>query len=159
MQTFCSNVYTDRWVYHLSMSIKGATRSVSEASLHSISLIALSSFLLLYSYQQLRMPYTFILYILTLVLLLLPFSSRLTTLDTAILGNMALILALSLKITYTDTTSGAKQFYTSVQLILIYLPLLYPGFSLERRCIKNMLSGDAAKNGKHQQQDLVPWSI
>ena len=37
MQTFCSNVYTDRWIYHFVNVFQVATKNASEASLHSTS--------------------------------------------------------------------------------------------------------------------------
>ena len=66
--------------------------------------------------------------LLLLIAVIQPYnSSRLNTLDTAILGNMVLIHILSQQIMDTNTLLAVKQFYASIRLILIYLPLMYPG--------------------------------
>lgn len=53
--------------------------------------------------------------------------------DAAISGNLALILILSRHIADADIPIRAKQFYATVWMILIYLPLLYPGILFGRK--------------------------
>ena len=121
MQTFCSNVYTDRWVYHFVNVFQGCYKE------------RFRSFSSLYLFY--RIIHLLVALVLMLVIAVIqPYTSnRLNTLDTAILGNMALILVLNLLITDPDTSSDIKQFYTAVQVILIYLPLLYPSILFGRK--------------------------
>ena len=62
-----------------------------------------------------------------------PTTHHLNTLDVAILGNLALILILNLHITDPNTPIGVRQFCASLQMILIYLALLYPNIFLEKK--------------------------
>ena len=138
MQTFCSNVYTDRWVYHFVNVFQGCYKERFR-SFSSLYLFYRIIHLLVAVFTPRAEDALCIQLFLTLVLMLViaviqPYTSnRLNTLDTAILGNMALILVLNLLITNPDTSSDLKQFYTAVQLILIYLPLLYPSILFGRK--------------------------
>ena len=138
MQTFCSNVYTDRWVYHFVNVLQGCYqehfRSFSSLYLfHRIVHLLVAVFIP--RPEDALCAQIF----LTVALLLLisacqPYNShRLNTLDAAILGNLALILILSLHITDLKTSIETRQFFASLQMILIYLPLLYPGILLGRK--------------------------
>ena len=138
MQTFCSNVYTDRWVYHFVNVFQGCYkdrfRSFSSLYLFHRIIQLLAAVFIPRAEDALRIQLILTLALLVLIAIVQPYtSSRLNTLDTAILGNMALILVLSLLIIDADTPTGIKHFYTSVQMILIYLPLLYPGIIFGRK--------------------------
>ena len=131
MQTFCSNVYTDRWVYHFVNVFQGCYkerfRSFSSLYLFYRIIQLLVAVFIPRAEDALRIQLILTLVLMLVIAVIQPYiSNRLNTLDTAILGNMALILVLNLLITDPDTSSGIKQFYTAVQVILIYLPLLYP---------------------------------
>ena len=99
--------------------------------------------------------------ILTFALLLLiaicqPYNSNcLNTLDTAILGNLTFILILSQQIAYTYTSITAKQFYASFQVILIYLPLLYPGFLLGKKVYMKCAQLRCCQRQEQVQEDDV----
>ena len=138
MQTFCSNVYTDRWVYHFVNVFQGCYkerfRSFSSLYLFHRIIQLLAAVFIPRAEDALRIQLILTLVLLLLIAIFQPYnSSRLNVLDTAILGNMALILVLSLLITDVHTPTEAKWFYTSVQMILIYLPLLYPGILFGRK--------------------------
>ena len=62
-----------------------------------------------------------------------PTTHHLNTLDVAILGNLAFILILNLHITDLNTPIGVRQFCASLQMILIYLALLYSNILLEKK--------------------------
>ena len=138
MQTFCSNVYTDRWVYHFVNVFQGCYkerfRSFSSLYLfHRIVHLLVAVFI--HKLEDVLRTQL----ILTVALLLLiatcqPYNSRkLNTLDTAILGNLALILILNLHITDLNTPIGTRLFYASIQMILIYLALLHPVILLGKK--------------------------
>ena len=138
MQTFCSNVYTDRWVYHFVNVFQGCYkecfRSFSSLYLFHRIIQLLAAVFIPRAEDALRIQLILTLVLLLLIAIFQPYnSSRLNALDTAILGNMALILVLSLLITDVHTPTEAKWFYTSVQMILIYLPLLYPAILFGRK--------------------------
>ena len=138
MQTFCSNVYTDRWVYHFVNVLQGCYkerfRSFSSLYLfHRIAYLLVAVFIPK-AEDALRIQIFLTVALLLLIATFQPYNSRkLNTLDAAILGNMALILILSLHITDLNTPIGTRQFYASLQMILIYLPLLYPGILLRKK--------------------------
>ena len=138
MQAFCSNVYTDRWVYHFVNVFQGCYkerfRSFSSLYLFHRIIQLLAAVFIPRVEDALRIQLILTLLLLLLIAIFQPYnSSRLNALDTAILGNMALILVLSLLITDVHTPNEVKWFYTSVQMILIYLPLLYPGILFGRK--------------------------
>ena len=138
MQTFCSNVYTDRWVYHFVNVFQGCykERFRSFSSLYFFHRIVhlLVAVFMPRAEDALRIQIFLTVALLLLIATLQPYNSRkLNTLDAAILGNMALILILSLHITDLNTPIGTRQFYASLQMILIYLPLLYPGILLGKK--------------------------
>ena len=138
MQTFCSNVYTDRWVYHFVNVFQGCYkerfRSFSSLYLFYRIIHLLVAVFTPRAEDALRIQLFLTLVLMLVIVVIQPYTSnRLNTLDTAILGNMALILVLNLLITNPDTSSDIKQFYTAVQLILIYLPLLYPSILFGRK--------------------------
>ena len=138
MQTFCSNVYTDRWVYHFVNVFQGCYkerfRSFSSLYLFYRIIQLLVAVFIPRAEDALRIQLFLTLVLMLVIAVIQPYTSnRLNTLDTAILGNMALILVLNLLITDPDTSSDMKQFYTAVQVILIYLPLLYPSILFGRK--------------------------
>ena len=131
MQTFCSNVYTDRWIYHFVNVFQGCYkeryRSFSSLYLFHRIIQLLPAVFIPRAEDALRIQLILTVALLLLIAILRPYNSdRLNTLDTAILGNMVLILLLSEQIVDINTQSGLKLFYASVRMILIYLPLLYP---------------------------------
>ena len=158
MQTFCSNVYTDRWVYHFVNVFQGCYKE------HFRSF---SSFYLFYRIVHLLVAVFIpraedalrIQIILTVTLLLLiatcqPYNSRmLNTLDAAILGNLALILTLKLHITDLTTPIGTRHFYASLQMILIYLVLLYPGFLLGKKVYLKCRQLRCCQKQEEQRED------
>ena len=132
MQTFCSNVYTDRWVYHFVNVFQGCykehLRSFSSLYLFYRIIALLAAVFIPRAEDALRVQLILTVALLLLIAVIQPYnSSRLNTLDSAILGNMVLIHILSQQIMDTDTLLAVKQFYASIRLILIYLPLMYPG--------------------------------
>ena len=135
IQTFCSNVYTDRWVYHFVNVFQGCYKELfrSFSSLYLFHRIVhlLVAVFILRAEDALRIQIFLTVALLLLIATLQPYNShKLNALDAAILGNLALILILSLHITDLNTPIGTRQFYASLQMILIYLPLLYPGILL-----------------------------
>ena len=138
MQTFCSNVYTDRWVYHFVNVLQGCYkerfRSFSSLYLFHRIVHLLVAVFIPRTEDALRIQIFLTVALLLLIAALQPYNShKLNTLDAAILGTLALILILSLHITDPNTPTGVRPFYASFQMILIYLPLLYPGILLGRR--------------------------
>ena len=138
MQTFCSNVYTDRWVYHFVNVFQGCYKDHFR-SFSSLYLFHRIVHLLVAVFIPKLEDVLCTQLILTVALLLLittcqPYNSRkLNTLDTAILGNLALILILNLHIADLNTPIGTRLFYASIQMILIYLALLYPVILLVKK--------------------------
>ena len=131
VQAFCSNVYTDRWIYHFVNVFQGCYkerfRSFSSLYLFHRIVHLLVAVFIPRAEDALRIQIFLTVALLLLIATCQPYnSSRLNTLDAAILGNLALILILSLHITDFSTPIGTRQFYASLQLILIYLTLLYP---------------------------------
>ena len=138
MQTFCSNVYTDRWVYHFVNVFQGCYkerfRSFSSLYLFYRIIQLLAAVFIPRAEDALRIQLFLTLVLMLVIVVIQPYTSnRLNTLDAAILGNMALILVLDLLITDLNTSSDMKLFYTAVQMILIYLPLLYPSILFGRK--------------------------
>ena len=138
MQTFCSNIYTDRWVYHFVNVLQGCYkerfRSFSSLYLFHRIVHLLVAVFIPRAEDALRIQIFLTVALLLLIATFQPYNSRkLNALDAAILGTLALILILSLHITDLNTPIGTRQFYASLQMILIYLPLLYPGILLGRK--------------------------
>ena len=165
MQTFCSNVYTDRWIYHFVNVFQGCYKE---------HLRSFSSLYLIYRIIQLLaavfVPNSedalWIQLVLTLVLQLLivvfqPYTiARLNNLDTAILGNMSLILVLSLRISSANSQTGVKQFFASVRMILIYLPLLYPGIIFGKKVyMKCPKLRCCHKRRENEEDDVEPLMV
>ena len=138
MQTFCSNVYTDRWVYHFVNVLQGCYkerfRSFSSLYLfHRIVHLFVAVFLPR-AEDVLRIQIFLTVALLLLIATFQPYNSRkINAVDAAILGNLTLILILSLHITDLNTPIWTRQFYASLQMVLIYLPLLYPGILLGKK--------------------------
>ena len=138
IQTFCSNVYTDRWVYHFVNVFQGCYkecfRSLSSFYFFHRIVHLLVAVFIPRAEDALRIQIFLTVALLLLIAALQPYNShKLNTLDAAILGNLALILILSLHITDLNTPIGTRQFYAYLQMIFIYLPLLYPGILLGRK--------------------------
>ena len=158
MQTLCSNVYTDRWVYHFVNVFQGCYKE------HYRSFSALYLFYrIIHLFMAVFIPRgedaLRIQIILTVSLLLLiatcqPYKSRkLNTLDAAILGNLALILILSLHITDLNTPIGVRQFCASLQMFLIYLVLLYPGILLGKKVYLKCRQLRCCQKQEEQRED------
>ena len=138
IQTFCSNVYTDRWVYHFVNVFQGCYnerfRSISSLYLFHRIVHLLVAVFIPRAEDVLRIQIFFVVALLLLIATFQPYNScKVNALDAAILGDMALILILNLHITDLNTLIGTRQFFASLQMILIYLPLLYPGFLLGKK--------------------------
>ena len=138
MQTFCSNIYTDRWIYHFVNVFQGCYkeryRSFSSLYLFHRIIQLLAAVFIPRAEDALRIQLILTEALLLLIAILRPYNSdSLNILDTAILGNMVLILLLSEQIMDSNTHTALKLFYASVRMILIYLPLLYPAIIFGRK--------------------------
>ena len=158
VQTFCSNVYTDRWVYHFINVFQGCykenLRSFSSLYLFHRIVHLLVAVLLPKAEDALCIQIFLTVALLLLIAALQPYTScKLNNLDAAILGNMALILILSLYITDFNKPMGTRQFYASVQMILIYLPLLYPGIHLGKKVYLKCKQWRCCKKQEEQRED------
>ena len=128
--TFCSNVYTDRWVYHFVNVLQGCYKDRFRC---------FASFFLFYRIIQLSaVIFTpreedalFIQLLTALIFLLLiagcqPYKEKLlNTVDVAIMADYALILLLSMHKSKETTPLPYKQACSVIQLVLSYLPLIY----------------------------------
>ena len=140
--TFCSNVYTDRWVYHFVNVLQGCYKDRCRC---------FASFLLFFRIIQLsaviftpRAEDALFIQLLTALIFLLmiaacqPYKKQLlNTVDVVITADYALILLLSMHKSKESTTLPYKQACSIIQLVLIYLPLIYlagMGLSLYIRC-------------------------
>ena len=164
MQTFCSNVYTDRWIYHFVNVFQGCYkerfRSFSSLYLFHRIIQLLVAMLTPRVEDALHIQLILTAALLLLIAICQPYnSSHLNTLDTAILGNLTLILILSRHIADTDTLSEAKQFYVIIQVILIYLPLLYPGILLGRKVYNKCAQLRCCQKQEQAPQDDVEQLI
>ena len=158
VQTFCSNVYTDRWVYHFVNVFQGCYkerfRSFSSLYLFHRIVHLLVAVFIPRAEDALRIQIFLTVALLLLVATCQPYnSSRLNTLDAAILGNLALILILSLHITDFSTPIGTRQFYASLQLILIYLTLLYPCILLGKKVYLKCRQLRCCQKQEEQRED------
>ena len=158
MQTFCSNVYTDRWVYHFVNVFQGCYkeqyRSFSSFYLFHRIVHLLVAVFIPRAEDALRIQIFLVVSLLLLISTLQPYNScKLNTLDTAILGNLALILILSLHITDLNTPIGTRQFFASIQMILIYLPLLYPGILLGKKVYLKCRQLRCCQKQEEQRED------
>ena len=128
--TFCSNVYTDRWVYHFVNVLQGCYKDRCRC---------FASFFLFFRIVQLfaviftpRAENAFFIQLLTAFIFLLmiaacqPYKKQLlNTVDVVITADYALILLLSMHKSKESTTLPYKQACSIIQLVLIYLPLIY----------------------------------
>ena len=128
--TFCSNVYTDRWVYHFVNVLQGCYKDRCRC---------FASFFLFFRIIQLsaviftpRAENAFFIQLLTALIFLLmiaacqPYKKQLlNTVDMVIISDYALILLLSMHKSKESTTLPYKQACSIIQLVLIYLPLIY----------------------------------
>ena len=158
IQTFCSNVYTDRWIYHFVNVFQGCYkerfRSFSSLYLFHRIVHLLVAVFIPRAEDALRIQIFLTVALLLLVATCQPYnSSRLNTLDAAILGNLALILILSLHITDFSTPIGTRQFYASLQLILIYLTLLYPCTLLGKKVYLKCRQSRCCQKQEEQRED------
>ena len=158
MQTFCSNIYTDRWVYHFVNVFQGCykERFRSFSSLYLIHRIVhlLVAVFTPRAEDALRIQIFLTVALLLLIATLQPYNShKLNTLDAAILGSLALILILSLHVTDLSTPIGTRQFYASIQMILIYLPLLYPGILLGNKVYLKCRQLRCCQKQEEQRED------
>ena len=160
MQTFCSNVYTDRWVYHFVNVLQGCYqehfRSLSSLYLFHRIVHLLVAVFIPRTEDALRIQIFLTVALLLLIAACQPYNShKLNTLDAAILGNLALILILSLHITDRNTPIETRQFFASLQMILIYLPLLYPGILLGRKVYLKCRQLRCCQKQEEQREDNV----
>ena len=128
--TFCSNVYTDRWVYHFVNVLQGCYKDRCRC---------FASFLLFFRIIQLsaviftpRAEDALFIQLLTALIFLLmiaacqPYKEQLlNTVDVVITADYALILLLSMHKSRESTPLPYKQACSIIQLVLIYLPLIY----------------------------------
>ena len=128
--TFCSNVYTDRWMYHFVNVLQGCYKDRFRC---------FASFFLFYRIIQLsaviftqRAEDALFIQLLTALIFLLliaacqPYKKKtLNTVDVLITANYALILLLAMHISKESTPLTYKQACSVIQLVLSYLPLLY----------------------------------
>ena len=128
--TFCSNVYTDRWMYHFVNVLQGCYKDRFRC---------FASFFLFYRIIQLSaVIFTpraedalFIQLLAALIFLLLiaacqPYKKKtLNTVDVLITADYALILLLGMHKSKESTPLPYKQACSVIQLVLSYLPLLY----------------------------------
>ena len=128
--TFCSNVYTDRWVYHFVNVLQGCYKDRCRC---------FASFFLFFRIIQLsaviftpRAEDALFIQLLTAFIFLLmiaacqPYKKQLlNTVDVVITADYALILLLSMHKSKESTTLPYKQACSIIQLVLIYLPLIY----------------------------------
>ena len=128
--TFCSNVYTDRWVYHFVNVLQGCYKDRFRC---------FASFFLFYRIIQLSaVIFTpraedalFIQLLAAIIFLLLiaacqPYKKKtLNTVDVLITADYALILLLAMHKSKESTPLPYKQACSVIQLVLSYLPLLY----------------------------------
>ena len=128
--TFCSNVYTDRWVYHFVNVLQGCYKDRFRC---------FASFFLFYRIIQLSaVIFTpraedalFIQLLAALIFSLLiaacqPYKNKtLNTVDVLITADYALILLLAMHKSKESTPLPYKQACSVIQLVLSYLPLLY----------------------------------
>ena len=160
MQTFCSNVYTDRWVYHFVNVLQGCYqerfRSFSSLYLFHRIVHLLVAMFIPRTEDALRTQIFLTVALLLLIAACQPYNlHRLNTLDAAVLGNLALILILSLHITDRNTPIETRQFFASLQMILIYLPLLYPGILLGRKVYLKCKQLRCCQKQEEQREDNV----
>ena len=164
MQTFCSNVYTDRWIYHFVNVFQGCykehLRSFSSLYLFYRIIQLLASVFIPSSEDALRIQLILTLILLLLVVVFQPYTiAQLNNLDTAILGNMSLILVLSLQVSSANSQIGTKLFFAFVRMILIYLPLLYPGILFGRKvymkCPKLRCCHRKRENEEDNEEPLI----
>ena len=158
MQTFCSNVYTDRWVYHFVNVFQGCYkehfRSISSIYLFYRIVHLLVAVFIPRAEDALRIQIILTVSLLLLIATCQPYNSRmLNTLDAAILGNLALILTLNLHITDLTTPIGTRHFYASLQMILIYLVLLYPGILLGKKVYLKCRQLRCCQKQEEQRED------
>ena len=162
MQTFCSNVYTDRWIYHFVNVFQGCYkeryRSISSLYLFYRIIHLVAAVFIPRAEDGLCTQLLLTLVLSQLIVIFQPYSSsHLNILDTAILGNLSLILVLSLLMNDVDTLSGTKQFYASIRMILIYLPLLYPGILFGRKVyMKCPKLRCCHKKKENEEEDVEP---
>ena len=158
VQTFCSNVYTDRWVYHFVNVFQGCYkehfRSFSSLYLFYRIVHLLVAVFIPRGEDALRIQIILTVSLLLLIATCQPYKSRkLNTLDAAILGNMALILILSLHINDLNTFIRVRQFCASLQMILIYLVLLYPGILLGKKVYLKCRQLRCCQKQEEQRED------
>ena len=162
MQTFCSNVYTDRWIYHFVNVFQGCYkeryRSFSSVYLFHRIIHLLAAVFIPSAGEALRIQLILTLLLLLLIVVFQPYTTaHLNNLDTAILGNMSLILVLSLQISSADSPIVARQFFASIRMLLIYLPLLYPGILFGRKVYKKCSKlGCCHKSKENEEDDVEP---
>ena len=128
--TFCSNVYTDRWVYHFVNVLQGCYKDRFRC---------FASFFLFYRIIQLsaiiftpRAEDALFIQLLTALIFSLliaacqPYKKKtLNTVDVLITADYALILLLAMHKSKESTPLPYKQACSVIQLVLSYLPLLY----------------------------------
>ena len=128
--TFCSNVYTDRWVYHFVNVLQGCYKDRFRcfASFYLFyRIIQLSAVI----FTQRAEDALFIQLLAALIFSLLiaacqPYKNKtLNTVDVLITADYALILLLSMHKSKESTPLPYKQACSVIQLVLSYLPLLY----------------------------------
>ena len=158
MQNFCNNINTERWVYHFVSNFQGCYKMCFR-SFSSLYLFHRIIHLLVAVFIPRTEDALCVQIILTVALLLLiatcqPYNlCQLNNLDAAILGNLTVILILALRINDLSTPFSTRQFYASIQMILIYLPLLYPGILLGRKLYLKCRQLKCCQKQEEQRED------
>ena len=98
--------------------------------------------------------------LLQLIVIFQPYTvSHLNILDTAVLGNMSLILVLSLLMNISVTPLQAKQFFASVRMIFIFLPLLYPAILCGRKVYVKCAKLRCCQKKEENEDDVEPLIV
>ena len=164
MQTFCSNVYTDRWIYHFVNVFQGCYkehyRSFSSLYLFYRIIHLLAAVFIPRVEVALCIQLILTLLLLQLIVIFQPYTvSHLNILDTAVLGNMSLILVLSLLMNISVTPLQAKQFFASVRMIFIFLPLLYPAILCGRKVYVKCAKLRCCQKKEENEDDVEPLIV
>ena len=164
MQTFCSNVYTDRWIYHFVNVFQGCYkehyRSFSSLYLFYRIIHLLAAVFIPRAEVALCIQLILTLLLLQLIVIFQPYTvSHLNILDTAVLGNMSLILVLSLLMNISETPLQAKQFFASVRMIFIFLPLLYPAILCGRKVYVKCAKLRCCQKKEENEDDVEPLIV
>ena len=131
LQSLWSDIYTDKWMYHFINVFQGCYRDrfrfVSSFFLGYRIALFFAAILVPRLEDSLRIQLLLAFLLLLFVATFQPYKMRsLNVLDVLMLGDLVLVLLFSLQISDNDSLMGDRHVYAYIQLILIYLPLIYP---------------------------------